>query len=125
MKTTNKETNDATIKGITNLFRLKKENKAIKDRIIRDIENLFEHEEEENYYKQVRIGNFWSNDYIEYESNSDRNKILPVKKYRNIIRPYLKDIINNLKKFDTWNIQITIAVNFVSSKDNYEECVMH
>ena len=56
-----KETNDATIKGVINSFRLKKENKAIKDRIIIDIRNLFEHgniknifeHEEENYYKPV------------------------------------------------------------------------
>ena len=25
---------------------------------------------EEDYYKPVRVGNFWNNNYIEYESNS-------------------------------------------------------
>ena len=45
---------------------MKKENKAIKDRIIRDIRNLFEHEEQD-YYTPVRVGNFSSNNYIEYE----------------------------------------------------------
>ena len=34
-------------------------------------------------------------------------------------------MINNLKKPDTWNIKLTIAINFVSSKDNAEELVMH
>ena len=24
-----------------------------------------------------------------------------------------------------WNIQLTIAINFVSSKDNGQECIMH
>ena len=79
----------------THLFRLKKENKAIKDRITRDIRNIFEHEEDD-YYKHVRVGNFRSNSYIEYKSKDDR-KTLSVKKYLNKIRPYLKDIINNLK----------------------------
>ena len=37
----------------------------------------------------------------------------------------LKDIINNLKKFDTWKIQLTIAINFISFKDNGKERVMH
>ena len=37
----------------------------------------------------------------------------------------MKDIINNLKKSDTWKIQLTIAINFISSIDNDEECVMH
>ena len=34
--------------------------------------------------------------------------------------------MNNLKQSDTWNIQLTITINFISSKDdNDEECVMH
>ena len=44
---------------------------------------------------------------------------------KNKIRPYLKDITNNLKKSDTRKIQLTIANNFISSIDNDEECVMH
>ena len=36
-----------------------------------------------------------------------------------------KDIINNLKKFDTWKIQLAIANNFISSIDNDEKRVMH
>ena len=48
-----------------------------------------------------------------------------LRKYLNKIRPYLKDIIHNLKKTDMWKFQLTIAINFVSSKDNDEECVMH
>ena len=55
----------------------------------------------------------------------DRNKILSVKEYLNKIRAYLKDIVNNLKKYDTWEIQLTIAINFIPSKDNDEERVMH
>ena len=42
--------------------------------IIRNIRNLSEIEEEENYYGPVRASNFWGKNYIEYESNSDRNK---------------------------------------------------
>ena len=58
------ELNYTAIKDIRNIFRLGKKTKAIKDRILRDIKNLFEHEEE-NYYKPVRVSNFWSNNYIE------------------------------------------------------------
>ena len=79
-------------------MRLKKENKKNKDGILRDIRNLFKHKGEENYYKPVRISIFWSNNFIEYETNGDRNKTLSVKKYLNKIRPYFKVIINNLKK---------------------------
>ena len=71
-----KEIGDTIIKDIRNFFRLKKENEAIKDIVIQNIRNLFEHEEE--YYKPARVGNFWSNNYIEYESHGDRNKILSI-----------------------------------------------
>ena len=40
--------------------------------MIRDIRDQFE-QEEKDYYKPVFKGSFWSNNYIEYESNSDRN----------------------------------------------------
>ena len=73
----------------------------------------------------MRATNFWSNNYIEYESNGDGNKTLSVEEYLNEIRPYLKDIINNLKKSDTCKIQLTIANNFFSSIDNGEERLMH
>ena len=110
-----KKIGNTTIKDIKNFFTLKKENEEIKDRIIRDDRNLLEHEEEK-YYKQVRVGNFWSNNYIEYESNGDRNKTIPAKEYLNKIRPCLKEIINELKKSDTWKIQLTIAINFMLVK---------
>ena len=82
---------------MTNLFRLYKESEAINDRIIRDIRNVFEHEEEKNY-KPVRAIIFWSNNYIEYESNGDRNITLLIEEYLNKIKPYLKNI-NDLKKY--------------------------
>ena len=37
----------------------------------------------------------------------------------------MKDITNNLKKSDAWKIQLTIAINFISSINNDEERVMH
>ena len=48
-----------------------------------------------------------------------------VEEYLNKIRPYLKDIINNLKKSDKCKIQLTIANNFILSIDNDEERIMH
>ena len=48
-----------------------------------------------------------------------------VEEYLNKIRPNLKDIINNLKKSDMWKIQLPIAINLISSKDNDEKCVIH
>ena len=82
-----KEIDDTTLKDKRNPFRLEKEINLKWNN--RDIRNLFEHE---YYYKPTRVGNFWSNNYIEYESNSGRNKKLSVEKYLNKIRPYLSDM---------------------------------
>ena len=80
----------------------------------------------EIYYKSVRVNNFWSNNYIEYKSNGDKNRILSVQEFLNKNRPYLNGIINNLKQFDTWKTKLTITISFFSSKDdNDEERVMH
>ena len=107
-----KEQNDTAIKGLRNLFRLKKEIKGIKDIAIRDIKNLSGYEkEEQSYYKPVRVSNFWSNNYIEYRSSNGKNRILSVEEYLNKIRPYLKGIMNNLKKSDTCEIQLTISIS--------------
>ena len=52
-------------------------------------------------------------------------KNLSIKEYLNEIKPYLKDIKINRQKSDTWKNQLTLVINFVSSKDVDEEGVMH
>ena len=58
-----KELNYIAIEDIRNLFSLEKEPNSIKDRIIRDITNLFGHEKKD-YYKPVRVNNFWNNNQL-------------------------------------------------------------
>ena len=43
----------------------------------------------------------------------------------NKIKSYWRDIIIDLQSSDTWKIQLTIAINFISSKNTEEECVMN
>ena len=95
----------------------------VKDRIIRDIRNLLE--QEDDYYKPKRVSDFWNGNYIEHESNGDRNENLSLEEYLEKIRPYLKDIIIELQKSDTRKIQLTIAINFISPKDVDEESVIY
>ena len=73
----------------------------------------------------MRVSNFQSNNYVQYKSNGDKNRILSVEEYHNKIKPYLKDIINNLKKSDRWKIQLTTTIFFSSEDDNGKEHVMH
>ena len=49
-----------------------------------------------------------------------------VEEYLNKTRTYLRDIVNDLEQSDTWKIQLTITINFISSRDdNDEDRVMH
>ena len=75
-----------------------KEVKRIKDIVLRNIKNLF----------AVRVNNFLSNNYIEYKSNGDKNRILSVEEYLDKVIPCLKDIVNDLKKCDTWKVRLKV-----------------
>ena len=49
-----------------------------------------------------------------------------VEEYLDKIRPYLTDIINDLTQSGIWKNHLTIAINFISSKDgNDVENVIH
>ena len=43
----------------------------------------------------------------------------------NKIKPYQRDVITDLQESDTWKIQLTIAINFIFSKNVEEDRVMH
>ena len=83
----------------------------------------------------------FNNNYIQYESKGDKGQNLSMKKYLNMIRPYLSYTINDHKtqgkwrihsgnkiiEYKTqseWKIQLTIAINFISSKDPDETDTM-
>ena len=44
--------------------------------------------EVDDYYKPNRVGNLWDSNYIEYESNADKNKNLSLDEYLEKIRHY-------------------------------------
>ena len=61
------------------------------------------------------VNNMSYENKISYVNNMNYvNNMSYVKPY---IKPYLRDIIINLQKSDTWKIQLTIAIKFISSKD--------
>ena len=86
-----------------------------------------------DYYKPIRTEDGFAgrtNNYIEYTSRGDRYKNLSLEKYLNMIRPYLRDLINDHKPStklnneandsDTergeWKIQLVMQNNFISLK---------
>ena len=122
-----------------NLSRLKKyhDYDDIEYRGIRDIKNLFDLSTDEDYCKPIKTNDTFNVNYIEYERKGDKNNTLSIKEYLNMIRPYLRDIINDqktqgewkvysgnevidYKTQEEWKIQLIMVINFISSKDSDE-----
>ena len=98
---------------------------------------------DENYYRPIRTKRAFNGNYIEYESKGTKDKNLSPKEYLYMIRTYLSDIINDHKtpknlrdyssneaidyetQFGEWKIQLTMSINFISSKDSDETRNMH
>ena len=71
------------------------------------------------------MGNVWNTNYIECESIGNRNKTLSIKEYLDVIKAYLKYIINDLQQSDTWEIQLIMEINFIYFKELDKECFIH
>ena len=109
---------------------------------IRNVRDLFDLLIDEDYYKQIIVKSAFDGNYIKYESKGDKRKNLSLKKYLKMIIPYLIDIIHEHKThglaryhsgnkswleetYSEWKIQLTMAINFISSKDSDENRTMH
>ena len=65
--------------------------RAIEEKIIRDIINLLEQKKKKKVRsKPAIVGHFYSNNSIEYESSSDKNKALSIKENIDETESYLK-----------------------------------
>ena len=71
---------------------------------IRDVKDLFDLSIDEDYYKPIITKVSFNNNYIQYESKGYQGKNLSIKKYLNMIIPYLSDIINDHKTQGKWRI---------------------
>ena len=93
------------------------------------IRTLFK-EFDRDYYKPTKTDDGFAgrkNNYIEYKSKGDRYQNFSPREYLNMIKPYLRDLINNHKPTDEsnnekndraeWKIQLVMQNNFTSHKD--------
>ena len=109
---------------------------------IRNVRDLFDLSIEEDYYEPIIVKTAFDGNYIQYESKGDKGKNLSLKRYLKMFKPYLSDLINNHKTHglvryhsgdkswqektsSEWKIQLTMAINFISSKDSDETRTMH
>ena len=58
----------------------------------------------------------------QYKRNGVKDKNLSRKKYLDVIKLYLSDIINDHEKSE---IQLTMRINFIFFKDLRKTCTMH
>ena len=96
---------------------------------------------DEDYYISIIAKSAFDGSYIQYQSKEDKGKNLSIKKYLNIMKPYLIDKINEHKSpglvryhsgnkswleetSSEWKFQLTMAINFISSKDSDESRTM-
>ena len=97
---------------------------------------------DEDYYEPILVKRAFDGNYIQYESKGDKGKNLSIKRYLKMIKPYLSNLIDNHKTHglvryhsgeksweeetsSEWKIQLTMAINFISSKGSDETRIMH
>ena len=108
------------IKEIRNLFRPVEKAKAI--RVLRDIKDLYEHDKKKKMIiNQSEEVNFGVTIILNMKAIVTEKRHYQLKNISIKVRQFLKVIINNIKKSDTWKIQPTIEINFISTIDNDEE----
>ena len=90
-----------------------------------DTRYLFNEITKEDYYEPIETKSAFDGNYIEYESRGDNNDNLSLEEYLNIIRPYLRDMIDNHKARKESKIQLIMQIVFVSSLDTNETHTMH
>ena len=90
----------------------KKKDSSIKHKVIRDIRTLFK-PDEEDYYELIRINNVFDDNFIECESDVDKDKTLLIEEYLDKIRSYLNNMINAVKIQGECTFQIKISKYFI------------
>ena len=76
-------------------------------------------------YKPIKISGAFSDNFVEYKSNSKKDKSISITRYLNNIREHLRKLINDKRKKGEWKIQLIMKINFISSKSFIETRDMH
>ena len=76
-------------------------------------------------YKPIKIYDAFDDNFVEYQSNSKKDKSVSISSYLNNIRKCLKKLIDKKRKKGEWKIQLIMKINFISSKNFNETRDMH
>ena len=88
-------------------------NKKKKIKQIEKIINIYK----KNAYKPIKISGAFSDNFVEYKSDSKKDKSISIVRYLNNVREHLRKMINDKRKKGEWKIQLIMKINFISSKN--------
>ena len=77
------------------------------------LDYLFNELNEVEYYKPTEGNSAFDGSYILYESKGDKDNKIATYEYFDIIRPYLKYMIDDHKAKGEWKMQLTMRIIFV------------
>ena len=63
------------------------------------------------------ISGAFSDNFVEYQGNVNRDRSISTARYLNNIREHLKKLIEDKKKSGEWKIQLIVKINFISSRN--------
>ena len=89
------------------------------------LDYLFNELDEVDYYEPKEVKSAFNGNYVLYESRGDKDNKLALYEYFDIIRSYLKDMIDDHKARGEWKMQLKMRIIFVSFTDVNETREMH
>ena len=75
-------------------------------------------------YKPIKIYSAFDDSYVEYKSDSKKDKSISIARYLYNIKEHLRKLTDD-KKIGEWKIQLTMKINFIFSKNFIESRDMY
>ena len=80
------------------------------------LDYLFNEDDEGDYYEPKEVKSAFDGSSMLCESRGDKDSKLAIYEYFDIIKPYLRNMIDNHKARGEWKIQLTIRIIFFLSQ---------
>ena len=107
--------------------KIKKKIQKTLDKLILKVKQLKKNisKPKKDVYKPRKISGAFSDNFVEQQSNGNRDRSISIARYLNNIREHLRKLINDKKKSGEWKIQLIMKINFISSRDFIESRDMY
>ena len=77
------------------------------------------------YYKPIDVKSSFEGNYVNYQSNGDKDRSLAITFYLMKVEPFLCDFIYFYKENGEWKIQLSIQVNFIADNNDDKGLILH